>query len=78
MFLIYNVILHFPVVFVNGFIILKEFTLEFLQFVDPEGVDNDMALGFWDMVNLMDDTMWFINPQTWINELLKIFVEWGL
>lgn len=29
MYLIYNVILHFPVVFVNGFIITKEFSLEF-------------------------------------------------
>lgn len=30
MFLIYNVIIHFPVMIVNSFIIIKELTLEFI------------------------------------------------
>lgn len=37
-----------------------------------------MALGFWDLVNLMDETLWFIDPRTWINYLLGIFFEWGI
>lgn len=78
MFLIYNVILHVPVYIVNCFIMLKEFTLEFLQFVDPEGMDNDMALNFWDMSNLLDDTLWWLNPKTWWDELVKLFLNWGI
>ena len=81
MFLVYNVILHFPVVFVNGFIIMKEVSLEFWQFLvgtDENGnATNDMALGFWDMVNLMDDTMWFIDPRTYLKYALDMFLKWG-
>lgn len=80
MFLVYNVILHFPVVIVNAFIIFKEFSLEFWQFLlgDDGDPSNDMALGFWDIVNLMDDTLWFINPMTWIEYLAEIFIKWGI
>ena len=82
MFLAYNVILHFPVVFVNSFIIIKEFSLEFWQFLwgeDDDGNEmNDMALGFWDLVNVMDEGLWFIDPRTWINYALNMFIEWGI
>lgn len=84
MFLIYNVILHFPVVFVNGFIITKELTLEFWQFLsslDEEGGDpeiNDLALGFWDLLNIWDDSLWFLDPRTWINYVSSILLEWGI
>jgi len=82
MFLVYNVILHFPVLFVNSFIIFKEISLEFWQFLlgsDEEGNEyNDMALGFWDIVNLMDETLWFIDPRTWINYALGVLIEWGI
>ena len=37
-----------------------------------------MALGFWDIVNLMDETLWFIDPRTWINYALGILIEWGI
>lgn len=80
MFLIYNVILHFPVVLVNGFIISKEMWLEVFQFLaDPTGENGlDMAIGFWDLVNLMDDTLWFLNPLTWIEAVGKIFFNWAI
>ena len=43
-----------------------------------------MALGFWELVNLMDDTLWFLNPLTWIgifgdlfiNEAIKWVINW--
>lgn len=80
MFLVYNVILHFPVVIVNCFIIFKEGSLEFWQFLKEDDGDptNDMALGFWDLTNMMDDTLWYINPQTWINYFLGVAIDWGI
>ena len=71
MFLIYNVILHFPVTIVNTFIITKEITLEFVQFIEPQGRDNDMALGFFDIVNMFDDAVYLVNPVNYWNEGAK-------
>jgi len=81
MFLIYNCILHFPVMIVNGFIITKELSLEFWQFLFPDNdgdVSNDMAIGWTDMALAMDDSLWFINPWTWISYFLDFFIKWAI
>jgi len=37
-----------------------------------------MAIGISDMILAMDDTLWFINPMTWLGYFIDFFIKWGI
>ena len=76
MFFAYNLMLHFPIYFVNSMIIMKEFMLEFIQVRQrKDGRDDDMALGLVDLYDAWNDVFWVFNPLTYINMFINIFLE---
>ena len=73
MFLGYNVIMHFPVMILNFFVIIKELSLEFFGFFDPEHTN---AINLFDFMGIIEDAWMFTNPinylgliRPWIKEL---------
>ena len=64
----YNILLHWSVIPVCLFIILKEISMEFFQFLNPEaGKDDDVvSLNSNDWDTTIWDLLWFINPFTWL------------
>ena len=72
----YNIAMHWPQVVVGTFIIFKETSMEFWQFLNPQsaGSENDeVALGLRDAEEAGEDFVWMINPLTWINMGLELF-----
>jgi len=37
-----------------------------------------MAIGVGDMILALDDSLWFINPMTWIGYFLDFFIKMGI
>ena len=64
MFVVYNFMMHFYIFLINCSIMLKEFSMEFYQFAfeDAGKDDDDVSLGFHDMVSLFFDMGDFFNP----------------
>ena len=80
MFLGYNVLLHWGVVPINFFIIAKEASMEFFQFLSPEAgmSDDEVSIGTMDFENAGEDFLWYINPLTYIDMFTGFFFEDGI
>jgi len=60
----YNIVLHFEIIPVCLFVIFKEITMEFFEFLSPT---NSEALSTNDLETTGEDFLWFINPFTWLD-----------
>ena len=70
--LVYNLIIHLSVIPVNLTIIVKEFSMEFYQFLgvpDLVGTDSDdISLGFHEVVELGWAILELFNPWWWFSD----------
>ena len=66
MYLAYNVILHISILPVNCFIIIKELSLEFFQFLVSDD-DENIAINFMDLYYTFDNFLWWINPLSYLD-----------
>ena len=80
MFLGYNIVLHWGVVPINMFIIAKESSMEFFQFLNPEAgkSDDEVSIGLGDLETAGEDFLWFINPMTYIDMFTGFFFDEGI
>ena len=65
----YNLLLHIPILPILIFIILKEATMEFFQFLNPDaGLETDtVAMNNNDWSIFWDDLVYWLNPFTWVD-----------
>ena len=74
MYLAYTVILHFSIFPINMFIILKEFSLEFFQFLVND--DDNIAINFLDLYYTFDNIFWWLNPLTYLDLASTLFTKY--
>jgi len=60
----YNMVLHFEIVPVCLFIIIKEISMEFFEFLAPKKSE---ALTTNDFETSGENLLWFLNPFTWLD-----------
>jgi len=77
MFLVYNLIMHAPILPINFLIIFKEIQLEKLQLMsnwtDSEYADKNLSLGYGDARRSLDDFFWFLNPFSYMDLAFAFF-----
>lgn len=66
----YNLFMHSSIAIVNTFIIFKEWTMEYYQFIQG---DAQYALNENDAEVIEVDLFWFISPFTWIDIFWELF-----
>jgi hypothetical protein len=70
--LVYNLIIHLSIVPINSVIILKEFSMEYYQFLgmpDIVGTDqDDVSLGFHEVFELGLAILQLFNPWWWFSD----------
>jgi len=70
MFLGYNLVLHSSVIPINLVIIVKELTLNFFSLIDDRNPgESAQYLSTDDIKYAEDDTVWALNPFTWIDAI---------
>jgi hypothetical protein len=67
----YNIVMHWSIIPINNFIIAKEISMEFFQFLrlDAGYSTDSVSLGLADFLYLIQDFLWFWNPLTWVDLL---------
>lgn len=68
MFIWYSLVMHSGIVIINCGIMLKEFTMEFFQFVNRtanDGLEENLSLGAVDIFLYWNDLLWLLNPLSW-------------
>lgn len=68
-FLGYNIVMHWSIIPINNFIIAKEISMEFFQFLrlDSGSTTDSTSLGVADLLWMFNDIVWFMNPLTFID-----------
>ena len=63
----YNLGMNLPQIPINLFIISKELSMEYYQFLNPKAGDNSdtISLSEKDLTRTEDDAGWFLNPKNW-------------
>ena len=74
MYLAYTVILHCSILPINLFIIIKEFTLEFFQFLVTD--DENIAINLMDLYYTFDNLFYWINPLTYLDIIWTLFSKY--
>merc|ERR1712224_50679 len=62
MFFAYNIAIHFPITIVNGVVIFKEITLEFVQMSQKrKGRNENLALGISEWIEWVTGAFWYVD-----------------
>lgn len=67
LFYAYNTMIHWPIPIINFVIMLKEFSMEFFQFLNRQAGSqrDDISLGFTNTYLAFIDLLWYFNPLSW-------------
>ena len=67
--------MHWSIIPINDFILVKELTMEFFQFLNLDaGRETDnISLGFADIAYAWQDLIFIINPLTWFDYIWGAF-----
>lgn len=74
MYLAYTIILHFSIFPINVFIIIKELSLEFFQFLVTD--DENIAINFMDLYYTFDNLFWYLNPLSYLDLASSLFSKY--